>query len=430
VSRPDRRLVGVDLFCGVGGMSLGFEQAGFDVVAAFDNDPVHLGVYSYNFPRTETICADIQEVQAESIETAVQNGWNSFGRQGRWNGVIDCIFGGPSCQGFSFIGSHDLDDARNKLIFEFARLVSEIRPRSFVLENVPGLLSQPYRETFARLVRKLRKSGYSISESRLSALDAADYGVPQWRKRVLLVGVQPDAPPSTEPTKVDGGPTARDALRGLPNADNWQSLLETDLHRLTNHQMSEMEHRSSEYGLSLRRRFGFEYARPWDRLALSGCQRTQHSPSVRRRFARLAYGGEDTPSRFRRLDPDGKSFALRAGSGRDHGSFTAPRPVHYTYPRVITVREAARLHSFPDWFRFHSTKWHAHREIGNSVPPRLGYAVASMIASVLDGPTCSPQRIPMAGDEKLLSMSLTEAADHFGFDREFLPLDVRRARSV
>ncbi|MGD0880125.1 MAG: DNA cytosine methyltransferase [Acidimicrobiales bacterium] len=422
-----RRPVAVDLFCGAGGMSLGFEQAGFDVLAAVDHDPVHLAVHSYNFPLTAVVCSDIEFTTTETIHSAIRKGWASHARDGEWDGTIDCVFGGPSCQGFSYIGLNNTDDQRNDLIFAFSRLVADLQPKSFVLENVPGIMSPKYRGALAKLMNGFRRAGYKVAEDRPLLLDAADHGVPQWRKRVFLVGVLNDTPLPVAPAPALSGPTTRNALSGLPNVDGWQSLRTTERLTLTERGLAELRLKSSDYAQTLRSPFMAEYPRQWDERVITGAGRTDHSTKVTHRFQKLPHGGEDGPSRFRRLDPKGKSFTLRAGTGRDHGSFTAPRPIHYAYPRVVTVREAARLHSYPDWFGFHVTKWHAHRQIGNSVPPRLAYAVASSITKALGVNTAEPPTTTLAlGDPTLLSMSLVTAADHFDYDRRLLPWDVRR----
>src|SRR5207248_8956397 len=133
----------------------------------------------------------------------------------------------------------------------------------------------------------------------------------------------------------------------------------------------ELEEALSNYAKSLRAPYRREYPRRWNARRLSGCEESLHAKNVIDRSNSLNPGGVDSVSHFKRLDPQGQSTTLRAGTGRDHGSFTAARPIHPTEPRVITVREAARLQSLPDWFQLHTTRWHGLRQIGNSVPPRL-----------------------------------------------------------
>lgn len=424
-SVDERRPVAVELFAGVGGMSLGFEQAGFDVLAAVDVDPVHLAVHSFNFPLTEAVCGDISTIDSAVIQSAARKGWAAHGRgHHEWDGIIDCLFGGPSCQGFSDMGTKRADDERNDLVIQFARLVEELRPRTFVMENVAGLLGRRYRGTVAELHARLRGAGYKLQSESPVRLDASDFGVPQERKRVFIVGALDKVP--LVPRTRGLPPTVADALDDLPEVNDFDGLLHVDELYLDHDQLNALEGRISSYAFSLRERRGREYGRRWDKHLLGGCSRTVHSPRVIDRFVALGPGALDAPSRTRRLNADTRSFTLRAGTGRDHGSFTAPRPVHHRSARVITVREAARLHSFPDWFRFHVTKWHGLREIGNAVPPRLAEAMACEVIDALGCRPPRPSRILPAADTRLLSFSLREAADHFGIDHALLPYDVRR----
>jgi len=144
------------------------------------------------------------------------------------------------------------------------------------------------------------------------------------------------------------------------------------------------------------------------------------------RLRRLRRGERDGIGRLPKLDPNGQSPTLRAGTGRDHGSFTSARPVHYSSPRVIAVREAARLHGFPDWFGFHETKWHGFRQVGNAVPPPLARAVARtvVVAAGADPSRRTGEPIEL-GPTDLLSMPMSEAARRFQLDPAKLPINVR-----
>lgn len=424
------RPLAIELFSGAGGMSLGFEQAGFDVLAAVDNDPVHLAVHARNFPLTAAICEDAATTTADDLLSAATTAYGAL-TEGNEDGklVVDCIFGGPSCQGFSAIGRRDPKDPRNRLLGHFARIVEDIRPRSFVLENVPGLLTPAYAKTLHSLCVRFEKAGYVLANERLPfVLDARDFGVPQRRRRVFLVGVRkgeriPAVPISTLPRV-----TVADALDDLPDADLFDELLERDWVKLSRAQLRAMDRAASGYAMAMRQPAdGFARPREWDATCLTSSGRTVHSPAVRKRFADTPQGSEETVSRNPRLRNDGQSTTLRAGTGRDHGSFSAARPIHHCCPRVVTVREAARLHSLPDWFRLNVTKWHGFRQVGNAVPPLLARAVA---ASVVDALGWHPVLVTEAvalGDDKLLTMSLEEAADHFGYERELLPRDSRRS---
>ena len=424
-SRP----VAVDLFCGAGGMSLGFEQAGFDVLAAIDSDPVALAVHKRNFPHAYPVCGDVSNLGREVIHAAIRKGWATAGRDGEWDGSIDCLFGGPSCQGFLDIGKQRPDDHRNDLVFAFARLVDELRPRTFVIENVRGLLFEKVRPTLDRLLKHLSSAGYVLSDAGPMLLDAAEFGVPQRRRRVFIVGRQAGLADIKRPAPY-AGPTVEGALDDLPDVDRYEELLTQGSLQLGVAEIATMVSSASAYARSLRTPRAYEYERLWDERTLTGCQRTRHSDAVRVRFAALKPGESDAVSRTSRLSGPGHANTLRAGTGPDHGSYTAPRPIHHERPRVVTVREAARLHSFPDWFSFHRTKWHALREIGNSVPPSLAYAVAATVVDVVvDGPLEPPTKRVDLGPDSLLNMTFTTAADHFDLDRALLPKDVRRESS-
>jgi DNA (cytosine-5)-methyltransferase 1 len=142
-----------------------------------------------------------------------------------------------------------------------------------------------------------------------------------------------------------------------------------------------------------------------------------------------APGEFESKSRLYRLDEEGLCPTLRAGSGYDRGSYTAPRPIHPRLPRVITVREAARLHSFPDWFRFHPTKWHGFRQVGNALPPYLGQAVATELIRSLGIEPVRPADPIQLGDAELLAAGMLTAAEHFGANKDAIPGNHLRART-
>ena len=164
------RPLAIDLFAGAGGLSLGFEQAGFDVCAAVEIDPVHCAAHKFNFPDCAVIPTTVVSLSAEQIRKLAGIG-------GR---AVECVFGGPPCQGFSMIGQRALEDPRNLLVLEFVRIVAELGARSFVFENVKGLTLGPHKAFLQELVRAFDDAGYNV---RLPwhVLDAAHYGVPQHR---------------------------------------------------------------------------------------------------------------------------------------------------------------------------------------------------------------------------------------------------------
>ncbi|MBM3473516.1 MAG: DNA cytosine methyltransferase [Armatimonadetes bacterium] len=361
------RPVAIDLFCGAGGMSLGFEQAGFDVVAAVESDPIHAATYQHNFPDAVVIERDVARVRGDRLRTVA----------GLDGADVDCLFGGPPCQGFSPAGRLEANDPRNELVLHFARLVRELAPRYFVLENVPGLVQAQGQRILNTFERRVTRSGYRLVWPP-PVLDASDFGVPQRRRRVFLIGAREDVPqlPAFREGHRSARPTVWDALGDLPDVDALAELLEDDVYHGPLGP-------PSAYAAVLRGEAtdpaDHSHRRNGHRTGLTGCCRTLHTPETVARFDQTEPGAHEPISRFYRLPADGVAHTLRAGTGPERGSYTAPRPIHPLHPRCITVREAARLHSFPDWFQFHPTKWHGFRQVGNSVPPRLARAVAGMM---------------------------------------------------
>jgi DNA (cytosine-5)-methyltransferase 1 len=348
----------IDLFCGAGGLSLGFVQSGFKVLAAIDSDPVNVATYSKNFHRTNAIQADIFHLTGGKIRELC----------GIDDERIDVVFGGPPCQGFSLIGKRKPLDPRNALIGEFCRLVIELRPRYFVMENVAGLMCSTSRPVLDVALNELRSAGYDWVPP-VRALDAREFGVPQRRKRVFVLGfMSGEQPPRYPEPNGSAKPTVWDAISDLVRIGSSKKLL-------TTHAFVGQLGTPSSYAAQLRSR------KPSPQI--TACLLCRHSEEVVQRFRRTRQGETEPISRFTRLKKTEVAPTLRAGTPRAYGSFTAARPIHPTQPRCITVREAARLHSFPDWFTFHPTQWHGFQQVGNSVPPMLAKAVAQRIRAAI-----------------------------------------------
>jgi len=355
-----------DLFAGVGGLSLGLESAGFRIVAAVDANRRHLAAYIANHPHVPTECMDVKQLKKS-------HGLIERLRDER----IDLVAGGPPCQGFSYAGKQDVMDARNQLVKEFGRVVIAIRPRAFLMENVAGLLSPKYRMLLDDFVSTLSRAGYSILPP--LRVNAAEFGVPQDRRRVFVLGYLS----RVSPLLVDDliaternvhAATVRDAIFDLRRAFG-KSRYAAPRHLA----------RPSPYSARLRTDGRFPHFSPHrEPVGLSGCNSTHHTRHVEKRFAALIPGEREPISRFERLELYGLSPTLRAGTLPSHGSFMAPRPIHPISPRVITVREAARLHSFPDWYEFDVTKWFSHMQIGNSVPPLVARALGNVMRRILE----------------------------------------------
>ena len=350
------------MFCGTGGFSHGAHMAGFEVAAAFDLDATLTSSYTANFPHTNLVLHDVAELTAERIELEA-------------GGRVDGIFGGPPCQGFSAIGRRDITDVRRKLLWHFFRLVHELQPTFFVMENVRGLL---YPENIGELESAIEHVSdiYDVPEP--SVWDASEFGAATKRHRLFVVGVHKDRGEAV--TRKDiavlkrPAATVRQAIVDIAGAsfvkDDESGF---DLWRL------QKRGRPHEYAKALRIRQG-EFAGHF-----TGHRTTRHTDKVVERFSAIPQGGLERVGRHPRLAWEGLCPTLRAGTGADLGSYQSVRPIHPEENRVITVREGARLQGFPDWHKFHPTVWHSFRMIGNSVSPIMAHAVFQAIATKLAG---------------------------------------------
>ncbi|HEY9830085.1 MAG TPA: DNA cytosine methyltransferase [Stenomitos sp.] len=420
------RPVAIDLFAGAGGFSLGIEQAGFDVAVAVEHDPIHGLVHAFNFPQTKVLCADVAQLSGQDIqkavgEWAVKNRQRGGSRDEPSSTIpIDLVFGGPPCQGFSVMGKRQLDDVRNTLIFEFCRIVKELQPRYFVMENVPGLRMPKYSPILERLMGEFEAAGYEITEP-VQVLNAANFGVPQQRRRLFVLGTQVGLNPLAYPEPELRSPseyiTVKDAIADLPNLNEFDELHHTDSIQLTSEQLNPMHEQATPYVKKLRGLScdpsNFAYSRWWNPTALTSSMQTRHTERSIERFQETLPGKIESISRLRRLDWNKPCYTLRAGTGSDRGAYTSPRPIHPEYPRVISVREAARLHSFPDWFRFHVTKWHGFREVGNAVPPLLARALGRQILAALEVKPLVPPVSLELGNPQLLRLSQLQASKYW-----------------
>ncbi|MCF2151018.1 DNA cytosine methyltransferase [Desmonostoc muscorum LEGE 12446] len=408
-----KRPIVIDLFAGAGGLSLGFEQAGFDVKAAVEIDPVHAVVHKFNFPHCVVLPCSITELSGKEIRE----------RTGIGNQNIETIISGSPCQGYSYIGRRALDDPRNFLVKDFIRIVLELEPSYFVFENVKGLTVGKHKCFLSELIKTFKKNGYKI---RLpwKVLNAADYGVPQRRERLFIIGakkgfVLPKYP--TQSSKSTCGtlanpilpptPSCWDALGDLPEAEEFEELLSSDCVE------TEKWSNPSNYAREMRclddKTWHFGYKRNWNPSILTSSMRTNHSQISRARFQVTEQGKKEPISHFFKLAENGIANTLRAGTDAAHGAHTSPRPIHYSQPRCITVREMARLHGFPDWFRFHITKWHGARQVGNAVPPPLARAIGTEIIKCLGITPTTPEDVLDLGDPKLLSMNMKQATNYW-----------------
>ncbi len=411
------RPIGIDLFAGAGGMSLGFEQAGFDVVAAVEIDPVHCAAHKFNFPHCTTMPRSVVGLKGGEIRLAAGIGQRP----------VDVVFGGAPCQGFSMIGQRAIDDPRNSLVRDFLRIVHELDAQCFVFENVKGLTLGQHKKFLEEIVSTANEMEYEV---RLpwKVLNAADFGTPQNRERLILFGAKrnsqlPEYPESvTQPagkanklnSALPFGPTAFDAIGDLPDADSFEELTKSDTAKPS--KWGEPSYYAREMKCLTNNAWHFGYARNWNPALLTASARTIHSEISKRRFSETDEGETEPVSRFYKLSAKGISNTLRAGTDGARGAFTSPRPIHFKLNRCVTVREMARLHGYPDWFRFNETKWHGARQIGNSVPPPLARAVATQVMKAIGSKPHQPFESIDLGSVDLLGFTVAQAARYFGIE--------------
>lgn len=337
----------VDLFCGAGGLSSGFQQAGFRVVRAVDSWSPAVETYRHNLG---------EHVEQAEITEQIDFPGSTV------------IAGGPPCQGFSSAGRRRHDDERNSLVTVFGRLVARYRPKAFVFENVEGFLTGADGRFVIELLEPILEAGYHVH---LRKINAANYGVPQHRKRVLAVGGLGWSPRFPEATHTAHGapgsnlggtglpltPSLGETLAGLP------SPLAEALAKMTEHEGRLLE------GIDLARA---EILKPGQRMR-DLPENLQHKSYKRRAFRRVMDGTPTerrggAPAGLRRLAPDEPSKAITGGALRDF--------LHPVEHRTLTLRECARLQTFPDAWLFSGSKAERIQLIGNAVPPMLAYRVA------------------------------------------------------
>jgi DNA (cytosine-5)-methyltransferase 1 len=322
----------ISLFCGGGGMDVGLSFAGFGTRVASDVAPAFVDTVTANLPHANGCKEDALSLTRERLLDLAGDS------------EIDLVAAGPPCQSFSILGRRGaLDDPRGKLALKYFDLIAAIRPRAFIFENVPGLLTVNKGEDWRRLVRYATKAtGYTIFPGKLNA---ATFGIPQFRERVFLVGFR--EPASFEFPTRPSGPLSEELLAALA-AD-------------------QMEGSPSKWALTNVEDLANHKIRP-------------HGDRVRTRYTKIKPGDRDRTDHTDRIDPNRPCGTVLVGSGAGGG-----RPhIHPTEHRVITVREAARLQSFPDWYEFQGTATAQYRQVGNAVPPLLVYEVGKKIAETLN----------------------------------------------
>lgn len=320
----------IDLFCGAGGLSLGFENAGFKNIFALDNNEEAYKTYRKNFKNNKLINDDIKNISNDEFLRLVNNR------------KVDVIIGGPPCQGFSIagnIGRKFIDDSRNSLFKEFVRVVELIQPKMFVMENVARMATHNHGKTIKEICDCFTKVGYKVD---YKVLNAVNFGVPQKRQRIFIVGTKKEK--FIYPKGNKNYMSVKQAIGDLPNLKNGEKS------SIPNH------------------------------FAM------KHSKQMLYKMSFVCDGGNrlDIPEEVRPKSGDVRKY-IRYNSAEPSVTITGDmrKVFHYEQNRALSPRELARLQSFPDNFVFEGASIAIQQQIGNAVPPKLAESIAKQIKKYL-----------------------------------------------
>ena len=323
----------IDLFAGAGGMSLGFDKAGFENVLAVEYDECFAETYKFNFPDHNLKVEDIKNISNDEIKKIIGNN------------KIDVIIGGPPCQGFSIagrIGRNFIDDERNQLFKEFVRFVNVIKPKIFVMENVAALKTHNKGKTIEEIVNEFKNVGYTV---KYDVLNAVNYGVPQQRRRIFIIGTLNENNKFEYPKKTNKYITIKEALKGLPELKSGETS------NIPNHNAM------------------------------------HHSKQMLEKMSYVKDGGDrnDIPEELRPKSGDIRKY-IRYNSKEPSICITGDmrKVFHFNQNRALTGRELARIQTFPDNFIFKGNAGKVQQQIGNAVPPKLAFQIANSVKEVLD----------------------------------------------
>lgn len=345
----------IDLFSGCGGLSKGFMDAGYDVLLGVDIDQAALNTFEKNHPGAVGLKGSLSEASTLKKMKAIIGGR-----------TIDLIIGGPPCQGFSLTGPRNFDDERNRLYLSYIKTVQLFRPKGFVIENVPGMATLYQGAVKDEILRRFKRMGYSI---KCQVLCAADYGVPQIRRRLVFIGILKEFGEVSFPEPMlspEQYITSREAIDDLPSL------------------VSALGEEVSAYDQPAKT--AYQKLMRGNCNVLSNHTATAHKDFVVDVISQVPEGGnyKDLPKgvgehrkfhmAWTRCDGHKPSRTIDTG----HRNY-----FHYEYNRIPTVRESARLQSFPDDFVFTGTRTEQYRQVGNAVPPILGKALAIHLKKLL-----------------------------------------------
>ena len=370
----EKKKILIDLFCGAGGLSLGFEMANFRVNLAIEIEENYYRAYKRNHPETLSLNKDITELKCKEISDKFLQ-----------NKAIEGIIGGPPCIGFSTVGNRRPDDPRNMLIFYFIQWVKYFKPKFFVMENVPGILSMGKGKVVEKVVNLYREIGYTC---KMEILLAADYGVPQLRQRVFFIGTQDKSVHSLKIQKTNINATQKKSDLGdnaLPSYLTVQDAI-SDILNIDPFTKKRTDDMIKKYSCQPKTRYQ-KYLRK-NSTGLYDHFAPNHSELVRNRISHIKPGFNHSslpkeyqlkggyPNIYGRLKLNTPADTITGNCG----CVSAPgRFIHPIQNRAISIREAARLQSFPDNYRFCGTTRDKYKQVGNAVPPLLAYAVAKSI---------------------------------------------------
>jgi len=350
-----KKLKVVDLFSGCGGFSYGFESAGYEVVLGVDNDKIALETFKANHKNAEILLADLHKDKAiDDIIRAVE------GQE------IDVIIAGPPCQGFSLTGARNKNDERNKLFYSVFRLAQRLNPKAVIIENVPGLATLYGGNAKNAILDEFKELDFTCN---FKVLFAPDFEVPQIRKRIFFVGLQSK----------------------LGTFDFPKEILTPENYNTTSIAISDLPSRESEFGEEVDN-YSQNPQNEYQKKMRNGTDilhnhvATKHTDHVISVISQVKEGGnhKDLPpgvgdsrkfnEAWTRYHSQKPSKTIDTGH-RNH--------FHYKWNRIPTVRENARLQSFPDSFIFCGTRTMQNKQVGNAVPPLLGFHIATKLKSYI-----------------------------------------------
>ena len=342
----------IDLFCGCGGLSKGFEMAGFNTVLAIDFWKDAVETFNNNHKNKVAICDDVSKISNDFLD--------DFTKKNKITGIV----GGPPCQGYSTVGKRDINDDRNYLYLQYCRIVEKVKPEFFVLENVKGLLTLNNGKFKEDIVERFTKLGYIVD---YKILNSADYGVPQNRNRVFFVGIKNKKFkfPKEKLKKV----TTYEAISDLRSyEDKYTTSAQTSYQK--NMRGNNKQLKNNEF--------------------------TVHTEKTIDVISKIPDGGKitDLPKEFWEIRKYNKAFQRMNSKLQSNTIDTGHRNYfHYSENRIPTVRESARIQSFPDNFIFYGSRTSQYKQVGNAVPPLLANAIAIEIMKQIggdeDGKNCS-----------------------------------------